>query len=294
MLLINRGNMMQKPYRSVYFLLFFISNTFFSQSLLSENSLLWKISGKDLQQSSYILITYPEVCNQDFVLDNQIVKTIQSVDQYVMPINLGDESQLYEDIMSRSKVPVIEGLTNEEIVLLKKHIGKLDETYEDAKGESALLIFGMARMKFFNNCAYDFREMPMEYMQIALNNKKTTIGLEEAKDMNKSVNAIYSSKKLIQTLLHFDQVKNLYQKGSKAYSSGNLDEAYKNLTNELVLDDQEKRIMIEDRNSKWLDKIIGHLASKSSVFAIPIENAYGDKGIINLIKGKGYKIVSTH
>lgn len=281
--------------RNISILALFLSSMLWSQAKNEENSILWKITGKGLQSPSYFLITYPNVCNKDFVLNKQVIKAINSVKQYVMPVNLGDKNQLLELMMTKTKVPVTDHLSNEEVVVLKQNLNKIKENYTTAKDQSARLLFEVAGLQFFNNCpAYDFRELPLEYMQQAINRKKEMVGLENAKEQNEILDSVYNSKKLIAVLLNFEQVKSQYRKAAKAYSAGNMNEAYDSLTSDEILNDSEKKILIEDVNNKWVDKILMILKSNTSIFALPVENAYGNQGIIDLIKSQGYTIEPSH
>ena len=70
----------------------------------------------------------------------------------------------------------------------------------------------------------------------------------------------------------------------------NLEEIYKGTVNTDVMDANAQHWMLEVRNANWL-KAMPQLMEKESVFfAVGSAHLEGEKGLINLLKQKGYSV----
>jgi uncharacterized protein YbaP (TraB family) len=80
-----------------------------------------------------------------------------------------------------------------------------------------------------------------------------------------------------------------------SYKNGNISDIHRSL---LSSKDSAhcsfNHIMINERNSKWLYKIMEISSSNNSFFAVGAGHLYGNNGLINLLRKKGYKVTPVY
>jgi len=75
----------------IFLIFLFVSSSLYAQN---ENSLIWKISGKDLDKPSYIFGTIHAICTSDFFLKPKVEQALLKSDVLITEINFGDLSEI--------------------------------------------------------------------------------------------------------------------------------------------------------------------------------------------------------
>ena len=270
----------------------------FSQNRNSlPNTLLWKITGKDLKKPSYLFGTMHILCADDAKLSDSLKKAIHDCDEIYFEIDLGDIAGMIKSMkfMQMADSKKLSDLLN------KDDYAKVKSYFEKQSG--AILPFSMLE-----------RFKPLLISSLIEENDldcKTTNGMElvimkESRAQNKKINGLETAE--FQAGL-FDSIP--YEK--QAHDLVNyIDSAsiYKKMTTELA--DVYRRqdlgkieeltvsgdatisnyldLLLYGRNRRWADSLQSSMPQKSLVIAVGAGHLPGEQGMINLLRKKGYEV----
>jgi uncharacterized protein YbaP (TraB family) len=260
------------------------------------NTLLWKISGKNLPQPSYLFGTMHLLCAADAQLSDGLKNAIHSCDEIYFEINLDDISGMVQSLKYM--------LMNSN----KKLSDLLNETdYQKVKGyfdkQGSLLPFSMLE-RFKPLLISSILEESS--LDCAATNGMELVIQREAHAQSRKIKGLETAEfqaGLFDSIPYETQARDLVNYiDSAAY--------YKKTTRELVetyrRQDLEKideltrssdagmtsylDLLLYQRNRKWVDSLDQLLTNKSLLIAVGAGHLPGDQGLINLLKKKGYEL----
>lgn len=166
---------MKNTFKQIATLFTLLFSTFiFSQN---DNSLLWKVTGNNLQKPSYIFGTIHMICENDYFLLPEVEEALNKSDALITEINFGNMEEMM--IMQKSvqtDIPLKERTTPEQYeklsLLLKQ---KLNMDIEGLDKVSEAGIASLITMKAF--ACESIKMYEIELLQKAMANKKTLAGL---------------------------------------------------------------------------------------------------------------------
>ena len=268
-----------------------------TSTALSKSSLLYQISGNGLTKPSYIFGTFHAICSDQMVpiasLDNYLAQT----DQLLMEIDMDDAVEMG----SMAKAMIIpDGKTIKDF-LTDEQFAKVDTMITDLLGYSAervkmvkpsmLMVLALTSPKAIGckPTVYD-----MSLMQNAVASKKPVIGLE----------TVASQIEVIDSQPLEKQAKDLYDMALKpedsmlelkklmeVYARHDPEKLFK-LTDSMMKKDREfQRRLLDERNHAWIPKLETAFKDKPTFVAVGAGHLGGPKGVIKLLRGKGYRVV---
>lgn len=286
----------------------------FLTATISQAQLLWKVSGKDLKQPSYIIGTY-HLAPATFVdsipgLRNAINTTSQVCGEIVMADMASAEnlSKIQSAMLLPDGQTIDKLFTQEEMTrinaLLKNVMGvdftnnivaqQLGRFTPDALVTQLTLLMYMKEHAGFNpNNAID------SYFQTnASSANKAVMGLET---VDFQIETLYKSKTIDRQKVlllcmadNLDAYKNLAVNITKAYFSQDLKAVHEaiefKLNNSCDNTPEEKDALIYKRNADWVKKMPAIMSEKSTLFAVGAGHLSGDKGLLELLKKAGYDV----
>lgn len=289
----------------------------FVVATVSQAQLLWKVSGKDLKQPSYIIGTYhlaPATFADSIPGLKEAMNTTSQVCGEIVMADMASPENLSK-IQSAMLLPdgqTIDKLfTQEEMArinaLLKSLMGvdmtnnivaqQLGRFTPDAITTQLTLLMYMKNHAGFNpNNAID------TYFQTsALAANKVVMGFET---VDFQIETLYKGKTIDRqkTLLlcladNFDTYKNLADNIMKAYFSQNLKLLHEaivfKMNNSCDNTPEEMEALIYKRNAEWVKKMPAIMGDKSTLFAVGAGHLSGDKGLIELLRKAGYNVESV-
>lgn len=275
------------------FLLLFglIANLFSTQA--QENSLLWKVSGKNLTKPSYLFGTIHAICDDDFLFNETMQKAFASTNQLVMEINLTDPKmmqQYQQAIMGDEKNTLKSVYTNEEdLKKLQEELKGTDISVVEYLELNPIALISILSMKAFNcktTASYEAKLIEMTYK-----NKTPIQGLETA-DYQLSIFSNMSHSDIQSMLLASAQdLKDpeSINKLTKLYLNQNISGLYDYIlkTPEMA---QHADELLYKRNKNWASKLVDMMQENSSFVAVGAGHLAGEKGLINLLKKAGYTV----
>lgn len=257
------------------------------------SSLLWKISGKGLQQPSYIFGTFHIMCKSDFTISPALEAKIKTAKQFYGELDM-DDPGMQMNLMTKMRL---------QETSLAKLLG--DEDYK-AVSDSFKSITGMP-LQLFNQfspfmpmsllaissikCA-DRVQPETEFVTIAKNNQLPILGLETIDDQLKAINAQPLDSQVLalkQTVLKYDSVQQMMVKMIQVYKQNNAEKIYRFIMDNGGTNDFETAMLVV-RNKKWIPVIKKAVMDKPSFFAVGAGHLGGKQGVIALLKKEGYTL----
>ena len=259
------------------------------------NTLLWEITGNGLQQPTYVYGTYHIMCKKYVTVSNQLNIAIANADEVYMELDMDDPATMMGGFS----------------LMNMKGDNKLADVFStnDYKKVTHFFIDSLHMPLSFINRIKPFFLMAMLYpkmtdcnassgveeaiLKVAKANKKEIKGLEtmafqasvfdsipyttQAKELIKMLDSLPQYKKYMDTLLNIYLSQNLQK----------IEDQFNN--NELgMMDNQD--ILLDDRNANWVKQLQQLMQQKSLLVAVGAGHLVGKKGLIQLLKNKGYTL----
>ena len=261
-----------------------------------DNALLYEVTGNGLAQPSYLYGTFHLVCPNDLILSDALKKATADAQQLYLEIDMDDPNlqssmmqgmmltggKTMKDLMSADDYTVVDSYLQKKAGMGLAQVGGLKPI--------ALYSFMMMGVLGCQPVSYD-----LTLMQMATKDKKEILGLERLEDQ----------------LALFDKIPLEKQVSMLAEMARKPDEVQKELANLLVaykaqdlagmirqmkeskydggLDDFEADLL-DKRNQNWIPVIEKAAKDKPTLFAFGAGHLGGNKGVIKLLRDKGYAV----
>jgi uncharacterized protein YbaP (TraB family) len=282
-----------------FLLLFtFIGLSLFSQTPSKNNTLLWKISGKNLAKSSYLFGTIHMLCADDIQLSDSLQKAIAVSDRVYLEVDLDNMFEMFGVIgkmKMRNDTTLADLMTAEEYEKVKAFFKKkggmipfaMLETYKPMLAASTLMESSLECTK------------PVAMEQLIM---------KEAKAQNKGIKGLES---MAYQMSIFDSIPYKLQAQQLVsyvdnYGKKSDNKEFEELTKAYLSQELEKLealtkeedmgmanftdILLYNRNRNWVKKLEELLITNSLVIAVGAGHLPGDNGVINLLRKAGYKV----
>lgn len=262
-------------------------------SAISAQSVLWRVSGRDLKAPSYLYGTIHIQDSRVFAFDSTVWHCFNSCEALAVEVLLDrlDYSVVREQMLLPKGQSVAKMLSKEDFAIL-------DSLCKAKMGVGAIFLSNMK--PFFLSSALQQADLPKEeplaldlfFLQQARNRGMYCYGLEEYMDQIKATDAISIDdqlKILRQTLHETADVAASFDSLVLAYLAFDMAMISKMLT-DTTLPDNFDKVLVEKRN-KTMYKGFRKIAKKQRVFcAVGAAHLPGDKGLIGLLRKKGYTV----
>ncbi len=270
-----------------------ILSILFIQINVYSQSLLWKISGNGLENSSYLYGTIHIQDKRVFAFDSVVINAFNSCDAFAMEILMSEvkpETMQKAILMKNNSLDELMSTKdyNSLSAFFKKKIGVSIMLYNKAKP------FFLASILQMTDIQKDMsKTLDMHLLNKAIKSGKATYGVEDFEDQINAVDKI-SLEDQVDFLLNYvkdtatskDQLETLI----KTYLSMDIVAIQKLIQEEESFPKELEKIFLIDRNKK-MAKRIKKLSRKQSVFvAIGAAHLPSKEGVIQLLKNYGYTV----
>ena len=259
-------------------------------------SLLYQVSGKGLSKPSYIFGTVHAVCSPDMVPLAALDPYLSSTDQLMMEVDMDDMVEM-GSMAGAMMIP--DGKTLKDY-LTAEQFAKVDAMVIELLGYSAenvkmikpamltVLLITSQKAVGCTPTVYD-----RELMQNAVAKKKPVIGLETVASQIKVIDSMpieKQAKELYEMALDPQKSINEFRKLTAAYKTRDPEKLFE-LTDTMMAGDREfQGRLIDERNLAWIPKLETAFKEKPTFVAVGAGHLGGKKGVLALLKGKGYKV----
>lgn len=274
-------------------LLTLITGLSFSQEL--EKSLLWKISGNGLKYDSYLFGTIHVSC--DASLDDSTIKALKTTEQLFLEIDMNKpiEMEMMKYITMKNENKISKLLNSEDFNLVDEFLNK--KMKMSLKFFDSYKPFMIATMLYPSilECSIQNIERELIIINKNNNNNKEVFGLETIKEQMEIFDQIpYEIQaeelvKMVKSDLKKD--KEEIKKMIAIYKNKDIDAMQQIMDeSENKITSENKKILIYDRNNKWIPTIIKIINEKPTFIAVGAGHLAGNEGIIKLLRRNGYRV----
>ncbi len=258
----------------------------------NNKSLLWKISGGDLNKPSYLFGTIHIVCPENYIWTDKMETAFQRSEEVCFEMDMDDPAVM---------LSVSEGLKDNSGKTLKDYFSpddytRLSDYMHDSLGMSIMMFNNMrpSILPFIFSGKSSHCEVSVSYedkiMAAAHTAGKDVKGLEKPAEQIALFNILPADSVIKDVMDIVNGVKKEdtnYHKLIAAYISQDIPALYEMIraTNDLG---SNASAFIDDRNIKWVPRMVDMMDQKSMFFAVGAGHLWGDNGVINLLKKEGY------
>ncbi|MFW5700237.1 MAG: TraB/GumN family protein [Cyclobacteriaceae bacterium] len=277
---------------SLLFILSIINLESIAQNL--ENTLLWKISGKDLSQSSYLFGTIHMICPEDVVMKEYFAARLAETDQVVLELDM-DEPSLMTDMQKYGTNEGMKNISSEMTEEQQKVVNDFLQKYYSVGLQQLgimkpITLTSMVMLKFMD-CPQP-QAYEAIFMQMAKKDSIEVLGLETVEFQFSRFDQIPLQKQiaiLVETISDSTKSKEDFEQLVSAYQNQNLNAMYQ-LSKESPQYADFEETLINERNKNWIAPMEAFMQQKSTFFAVGALHLSGEQGVINLLREGGYTV----
>jgi len=279
---------MTKKLISLIFCLLCVATSVFAQSIL------WRVSGKNIQSPSYLYGTIHVQDERVFSFDSTVSNAFKTCDAFAMEVLL-DELNM-TGLRQSMMMPKGQILSE---MLSKSDFALLDSLCKAKLGVSAIFMNSMK--PFFVGSALQQADLPkgaenaldLYLLKRAREEGKTCYGVEQYMDQIKALDAIGMKDQLAMLTEIIRDSTNQSAKEMEeilnAYLNFDLDRMWE-MSLDTSLPKKFSKVLIYDRNVTMAKRFV-EIAKKQTLFcAVGCAHLAGDKGVIALLRKKGYTV----
>lgn len=265
------------------------------------NTLLWKISGKGLTRPSYLFGTCHLICEEDAqkLLTDGVKRAISSCDEMVFEINIGNAAEM---VVSTLKYSKMNGDTTLNMLLGKGELDTVNNYFE----KHADLGFPRNFVLTYKPCIVQsvinkgllscktYSKMEEELQWVGVIYQKRISGLSSFKEQAGYMDSIPYRQQAKDLLRAIDKLNNLTADNNDYMKTLSLYKQQKSAELDKILkssgDDRFTKIIGEARNRLWMPRLEEKLKDGSLFVAVGFAHLFGDAGLIQLLRDKGYTV----
>lgn len=267
-----------------------------SISAHAQKTLLWEISGRGLTKPSYLYGTMHMVCGENTKPSEGLKNAIKNSSKVFFEIDMDDLTEVM-GVLQYARMN--NGLKITDLVTPVEY-ERLEAYFKETK--SPLPLSMMARFKpYFISAIIAQGLMNCEkrssveqiIMAEAKKDDKEITGLETVEFQASLFDSIPYEKQAQDLVMYVDSIdnyKNTINNMAEVYAKQDVEKM-----DSLILQSdpgiaQFMDLLLYNRNYRWADQITGEIFDSPALFAVGAGHLGGDKGVINLLKQKGFTL----
>lgn len=260
-----------------------------------DQSLLWKITGNELEKPSYLYGTIHLICQDDFFMDDAVKQAFSNTDQVVLEIDFDDPNfagDLQKNMVNPGNKNTSDVLNDDQKAILN--------TYFKQKYGADLSRLGMMRpfallsmvIQKQITCDNGTVSYEMSFVQLAQQEEKDISGLETVEEQFALFDDIPIEDQYGWVVENIeDSVKMLeeYNALKSAYIQQDLDALFDVFIESEQFESYADALLYK-RNANWIEAIEEFITEKSSFIAVGAGHLPSEKGVIALLRNAGYTV----
>ncbi|NOT76146.1 MAG: TraB/GumN family protein [Cyclobacteriaceae bacterium] len=276
------------------FILLFLASTL---NLFSQNSILWEVSGNGLKTPSYVMGTLKFIGEKEFFIPKEAVSAMKSSKIFAIEDQVDHKAQgelnkavhFPKGKSLKTELPAIDYQRLTDFFQKEFNISPSRFESEYAHLIPLALSINMTRMSLGESVKY----YDIELLTLAKKNKLKTYSLEPIERESQAIQAFPMKDQevaLLHSIANFEKQKTEYKNLEDAYTRGDLDKVFEYSLHPTENNPAFIEAFYTKRNQEWIAKIDKMINDKPSFIAIGVSHLEGDKGILSLLKEKGYTL----
>jgi len=267
---------------------------FFANAQKLDKGLLWKISGNGLKNPSYIYGTMHIVC--DNTLDKNTLKALDDTKQLYLEMDMDDPSlpmKMMSGMMMKDGKTLSTMASAEDLKLIDDYLVQNTGMGIKMMDKFKPSLVGMMVMPKMVDCT--IRSVEDALMNVTKEQNEETYGLESLEEQFAVFDAIpydEQMKELIKSAKEGTaKGKAMFSKMLELYNAKDLNALmdFMNAEENKFYGDNTD-VLLDKRNANWIPKIEEAAKKTPTFFGVGAAHLGGDKGVIALLRKKGYKV----
>lgn len=270
----------------------------------AENALLWKVTGNDLTETSYVFGTIHMIGKEDFFLTQSMKTAFAASDKVVFEINMEEMNDMSVLFKLMGKITMEGGKSLKDLISAEDY--KLVKDHFDGLGLPLMLLEKMKPLFLATFASGDvepgalqsgeLKSYEMEFMEMAQKGKKEMDGLETIEfqlSMFDSIPYEAQADMLVDAIKgagagddQFKQMVDLYKKQA-------LPELYQMIEGDTEGVGEFEDLLLVGRNKNWIPLMEGMMKTKPTFFAVGAGHLGGNNGVVALLRKKGYTVTAV-
>lgn len=258
----------------------------------AKTQLLYRISGKDLKQDSYLFGTIHTMPKEDFEMPKKVMDAVKTCATIALEIDI--DMSMSEKIEMAKMTMIPNGET------LKNHMSdssylKLKSYCIDSLGwkESKFEQYAHLKPFFFSSLVLQEKigkqkSFEMEFDKLAKKYKKPLIGLETAMYQMETIDRI-SIKDQVQFMDDFSNMSE-FDTMFKLYEQEDINGLYNLIAAETNMLPEFNHWFLDVRNANWIPVIEKQISKEATFIAVGAGHLGGTNGVLELLKKQGYTL----
>ncbi len=254
--------------------------------------LLYRISGKDLKQDSYLFGTIHIMPKDNFQMPPQVMDAIRTSATIAMEIDMNISLSDQIELIKLSTLP--EGKTLKDFMTDTAY-GKLKSFCIDSVGwnEAKFNRFSILKPIFFSSLVLQEKmgkqkSFEEEFKKIGKKQGKRLMGLETMKYQMETMDRISIENQVkyldsLSSMAEFNELFALYQKED-------INELHAYISRETASIPDFNHWFLDVRNTNWIPVIEKQIAAEQTFIAVGAGHLGGPKGVIELLRNQGYTV----
>lgn len=286
---------------SLLFAAFFLQNAYtYIDHVQGQNGgtrgLLWQVSGNGLEKPSYLYGTVHIICASDFKISNQLKTSLNNAEKLFLEVDMDDPAMNMKMLqLSLLKDKKLSDFFSE------ADYNRLNAFFKDSIGMPLALLntmkpfvlFSMLTLKTVPCQTQESYEMTL--VKMAKEQNKEVLGLETIEDQMKVFDDMADSTQaqmLMRYVDEFQKQKDEFKAMIDLYKAEDLDGLYRQIMASPDMNGAED-ILLFNRNNSWIPVIEKAMKEGPTLFAVGAGHLAGNKGIIQLLRDRGYTVASV-
>jgi uncharacterized protein YbaP (TraB family) len=274
----------------------------FSQKIEAK-SLLWKISGNGIKDTSYLYGTIHLIDKKNFVLTPQLKRSFKKTQALVLEVNIEMDAPTKQEMARKMMYPNRQSIKN--------YVSPSDYNYLHSYLIDTLKISALKTTIYEMMIPFFFESIVTAEQIDNVKSYEKTLAKMAGKKEKLFVETIQEQMEIVRGDSLELEIENLMKNMRagklnadkemkemiKLYVNQDLQELYNYVTTsfiELEKDpakrDEMLAKMLTNRNKKWIPLLTNWMQEKSLFIAVGAGHLAGDEGVINLLKRQGYTV----
>ena len=258
-------------------------------------SLLWRITGNGLNDTSYVMGTIHLICKDDYFFTPAMDNAIKQVDNLVLEMDISDPRMLtsFQDSM---KLPAGQKLrdffhSDEEYSQFKMDMNKaIGMEISPLEGHKPFLLLSMLTTTAFS--CKEQASYETKLTAIANYRGMHVIGLETFDEQLRvfdGLNKEAMRSLLLESLKESKTTDKTMQKMVSLYKQQDIQGLYKLMAQSADMKTSQDALLF-NRNKQWAERLPDIMAKSSVFIAVGAAHLPGQAGVLNLLREKGYTV----
>ena len=269
--------------------------TLFPKTTNAQNSLLWQITGKDLDRPSYLFGTIHLICPTDFLWTSAMKTSLDATDKLCLEMDMDDPNLMMTasaGLIDKTGKKLSSYFTATEYDKLKKFMKDsmdMDIQYLEMMKPIALQTLMSTRGATLCDKPISYEEQMMKTVKAS---KKEIIGLETVEEQLSVLETLPADsviKEVMEMVNNKNSNRKEYAQMVNAYKKQDITTLHKMITDSPDLG-ESTATLLDNRNKLWIRKMPGLMRQSSVFFAVGAGHLSGHNGVIALLRAQGYTV----